>query len=233
MFIGMKLKLSKIIELYDTENSDGCHVSAITGIIGEELVLEAFKHWLKSQNKTVREVKGTPREKGEKGSKGKRLDAWLCVGNRLHQIEIKNWSAYSLGGKPVPKEPDKLKEYRIRKWSSRWDDDKKAFKRGRDYEGLEKVLREMKKPIEHQSKDVIPTLCFWFPIHEKGKANPSFEVNLSDRYCSRFPQKKLKIFSASNYLRFLVERNKNRTLTLKLPKAERRLKIINEIQCKR
>ena len=84
-------------------------MSAVTGLVGEDIVLGCFQHYLQHQEECVTE---TPIWKCTSGKKkGPWLDAWLKIEQQgkphLLQIEIKNWCANSYGKvMPLPIDAD-------------------------------------------------------------------------------------------------------------------------------
>lgn len=94
----MKVQKAALLEFYDKRRTwptaTGSPVSAITGVIGEDLVLGLL----------CRHLDGKILSYGCKpgGSSGRRLDAWVSAGRKLYQVEVKNWCAHSMGGQTVP-----------------------------------------------------------------------------------------------------------------------------------
>src|SRR5437867_11663435 len=103
----MRFRRLALLDFYDDPQSElfaadgrGSHVSAITGLIGEDLILGLLLHYWKSQGDSARVIsyqctQGT--------IKGVRLDAWVIKNDgELFQVEVKNWSAHSRDGYRLP-----------------------------------------------------------------------------------------------------------------------------------
>src|ERR1700749_945153 len=78
------------------------------------------------------------------------LDRWLLVeradrNNILFQVEVKNWSANSLGGKGLRRDASagKTKSYRIKNFERLWDEEQRQLKEGGGRRGTRSVLLEM------------------------------------------------------------------------------------------
>src|SRR5260370_611381 len=101
----MNFKRTKLITFYDQPRAwatevegRGSHVSAITGLIGEDLIIGLLRHFWCSEGASSKILSyqcypGT--------QKGERLDAWLLREYQgehwLFQVEVKNWSGHSKG----------------------------------------------------------------------------------------------------------------------------------------
>jgi hypothetical protein len=212
----MLFRREKLLSFYDhpvswksTLDGQGSHVSALTGVIGEDLVLGLLLHyWTKSQC--------TPRIvsymcKG-KGLRGKRLDAWIVQSpGVLFQVEVKNWSAHSLGGRslPIDASAEELKSFAAKSWDY-------YFRRDQLPEEIAKVMQPMVPPADFVARDVKKLLCFWSHITD----------HTGKPYCThRLGADLLYVFSASAYLRSLS----SETVELKVPRIEIRLKLLKSL----
>jgi hypothetical protein len=96
-------RLLRFYDTWDTDERMGSHVSAITGLLGEDLVLALLRAYWEGEGYES-EILGY-QCKGP-GLKGNRLDAWLLRKKRREQIlfqtEIKNWAAYSTNEDETP-----------------------------------------------------------------------------------------------------------------------------------
>ena len=190
----------------------GAHVSAITGVLGEELLLGLFLDCLRRQtgeNAVV--LKGKPRRRGNW------LDAWVqlrpgCLG----QVEIKNWSAHSLGGGkslPITAPQPQIEAAAKARW-------KRYF--GKDHDkmpsGAKKVLHDYDAPSGTKlTAPVERILCFWQPLSQNG-SQPLSKATI----CG----KEITVFSASIYLR-QVDQDE---FELDCPNMEERLRILDALQ---
>ena len=196
----MNFKRTALITFYDQPKDwppdwppkgQGSHVSAITGLIGEDLIIGLLRHYWGSNGGTSRilSYQCTPGTK-----KGKRLDAWLLHEQHnkesLFQIEIKNWSGHSLSGYNLPHDAteDDLKKFAAERWNHYFEGPN-----GLPSE-IKKVLNPMSPP---KGVNLSPQklICFWAYIVNTG-ATP---------YCikSLGAHEKVHVFSASAYLRGL------------------------------
>jgi hypothetical protein len=211
----MKIAHEKLTKFYDEHVNDdgrGSDVSALTALWGEDLLLGVLQHYWKTAENADSEILSYSCNTGKK--KGKRLDGWLlkrCAGREsLYQVEVKNWSAYSLGGRQLglaASEKD-LRDYCEEQWK---------YYFGRDTipaPSVAKVLVKMKIPPGYETRQVTPLLCFWFFISE------SLTSPFSQRH---YPDgRAVHVFSASAYLRSL----KDEFIEISMPRAERRMKLL-------
>lgn len=174
-----------------------------------------LKRYLESVQQAAVTVLPNPPTQGTR--KGVRLDRWLRVQwpdkGILFQVEIKNWSAHSLGGKELSLNAttDALSAYRRRQWKifeTKWLPDPR----------VRKVLVPMKKPEE---VDVEPVACFWLAMHPEGDSAPWFSIDLpaSEHF------RQLWVFSMSNYLRSLTENH----IVLEMPQTVQRVLWLNKL----
>jgi hypothetical protein len=215
----MKLSRTKLIKFYDERVKDegrGSDVSAITALLGEDLLFGLFKHYWENKEKGILEIVSYTCTTGKK--KGPRLDGWLkCETDKeniLYQTEIKNWAAYSFGESQLPlnASEDEIEEFRKDQWEYYFGETSILHER------VAKVLQPMKKPNSYENYVQIPLCCFWFYI--ANKAGVSFS-----RHC--YPHGKIvHVFSASAYLRGL----ENDFIDISMERSERRLELIQELR---
>ena len=115
----MKLSRTKLIKFYDERVNNegrGSDVSAITALLGEDLLFGLFRHYWENTEKGTLEIISYSCTTGMK--KGPRLDGWLKCENAeekiLYQTEVKNWAAYSFGESQLPLDvsEDEIEKYR-------------------------------------------------------------------------------------------------------------------------
>jgi hypothetical protein len=192
----MQLRVQQIIEFYDVRQADRArHISGITGFIGESLGTSLLIHKLTSDGFTVELLPGTPKTGRRRAP---RLDCWVAAqkdgDRRIYQVEIKNWSAYSKGGKDLPLQctPEVYRAYSRRHWDT--------IVKGRTVrnERVAKARLKMVVPEGYADWDHRALACFWFCLHPQGERIPLFTIPV----VGAFPQ--LEIFSMSAYLRCLT-----------------------------
>ncbi len=213
----MELNIKEILRFYDEVNPENAkHVSAITGLIGEDFAIAVLCHYLHSTGLLVT-VRNESCTEGMK--KGKWLDKWLFVKssdkNWLFQVEVKNWSAHSIGGKHLPLDAtdEQIQNAKITRWAEQWDEENGKFRDAK----VNKVLSVMRSPIENCI--VKPLIVYWFVIHPTGKSEPFFEVKTKSHFERAF------VFSVSDYLRSLP----NETINVDVPRIEERISIIKRL----
>lgn len=207
----MKFKRVELINFYESPKSwdgtivgRGSHVAAITGLIGEDLIMALVRHYWSNIEKEESKIISYQCNQGTKA--GKRLDAWIEKGNKcIYQVEIKNWSAHSLGGydhPPIGSEQT-LKDFATKRWNHYFGDATKLAPE------IAKVAIDMTTTSKLERKKLI---CFWAHIVNTD-GNPYSKVNA------------VEVFSASAYLRSL----KDDSIELELPRAELRLALLNNL----
>lgn len=214
----LTLNVREALRFFDEAPTEsGGHATAVIAILGEELgVALLIRHLKKQYGKT--EILSSHCSTGKK--QGPRLDYWVFSeirGRRtLFQVEIKNWSAHAIGGKPFPSTVSR-KEFRTHKkerWNHVWTG--KRFKSKR----AQKVLTRMRPP---GPGDVEPLICFWDAMHPAGATEPLFRVPLKDHYFKR-----VWVFSMSSYLRGL----RSQRIRLAMPYTVRRLRWLKQLVSK-
>lgn len=214
----IKLNLHALLEFFDEGviSSQG-HATAINAVLGEEIAIGLMADYFTSNGRKV-EVK-YPCTQGTQ--KGVRLDCWIRVDNEIYQVEIKNWSSHSVGGRVFPKKEDAVEQYLIERWRNQWLEEKKI---PRD-KAARKVLVPMKLPNEWEHhKDFKTMLCFWDPMHPEGRSEPLFSVPTADG-C---PFQQLFVFSLSIYVRNLL-RDRVSEKEVSMPNVTARMAWLNKI----
>lgn len=227
----MRCDLRKLLSFYDLksnwkdpqEEDATSPISAITGLIGEDLVIGALRHYFrhrKQENLTFE-----PRCK-QPGISGYRLDGWVLSSLFAYQTEIKNWCASALGGKSVAE--DRLLE--VAK-----DNLQHYLGGGENPRSVWKVLAKMEAaPVA--DRPIRPLLAFWSPVatgeQEADTLPPAFfdcEIapyrDVIDGAGISTAFTTVSIFSASLHLRSLSDD----VVELEMPRASRRLRKIEEM----
>lgn len=205
-----------MIKFYDELiTGRGSDVAAITGLLGEDLLLGLFSHYWTNVEGGKSELLPDSCTPGT--VRGQRLDGWLLCrkGKRqfLYQTEIKNWSAYSWGESPLAVTASKpeIAQYARESW------DYYFTSAGITHDRVAKVLRPMKKPERFKHLPQIPLCCFWMYISKRAG------VAFNRHYFSGGGQ--VHVFSASAYLRNLTARH----IELKMPRYSRRLGLLKSL----
>ena len=104
----------------------GMDATAVNAVAGEELGLALLMHYFTESGTEVSRLPGTC-STGK--SHGHRLDAWVQTPDVLYQVEIKNWSAHSLGGRHLAADADDStsRTFRAKMWQSYWDAHNSTF----------------------------------------------------------------------------------------------------------
>lgn len=217
----MKIFPKKVVSFFDQKskdgNYDGSDVSAIIGLLGEDLVLGVLQHYWKSKG-AKSEILTYRCNSGK--LKGPRLDAWLLKESpespskdELYQVEVKNWAAYAIGGKELKlgSEVQDLQAYSKRNWDRLFVPETIPGK------NISKVLEPMKSPSRYNSLKPIPLICFWFYVAESIASPYSTRKYANGR--------EVHVFSATAYLRSL----KDDYIDVAMPRAEKRLELLSNL----
>lgn len=238
----LTLDIGRLLGFYDevdrTKKKElGSSVSALTGLLGEDLVLGALDKYLKEKIEKPIDYacRGKMRTIRRKGKKPKRsnswLDAWIVSPKKCYQTEVKNWSASAVGGQPVSKDGIiAAAHHNMRLYLSAKTNTRSVWK----------VVKEMRDP---PSKTIVPLLAFWSPIaplstRKVNQLRPFFEQNVRP-YLNQMRAAKIKnagfksvmVFSASLYLRGLKRRGIKK-VRLYMPRAAKRLSLLREMGLK-
>jgi hypothetical protein len=175
------------------------HASAVNAVLGEDLAIALLVHYLKGDGLEVIALDGVCAQGTQRGY---RLDKWISVQSAtesvIYQVEIKNWSAHSIGGKSVKPDADEdyMRDFRMKRWQYQFNVEKQVPSQ----KETQKVLTKMQIPTSHIYYNHEALLCFWEPLHYKGELEALFEVDVqSDSF------KRLKVFSMSNYVSQLLK----------------------------
>lgn len=217
-----KIHLRELLKFYDYRvPSANTHASAVNALLGEDLAVALLVHYFKSEGLNVLALN----EVCTQGTKrGNRLDKWILVnsstGSIIYQVEIKNWSAHSIGGKSVKLDADEayMRDYRLKRWRFQFNEEKKVPSQKETL----KVLTKMRVPTAYKNFKHEALLCFWEAMHPKGELEALFEVDVQSESFS-----KLKIFSMSNYVSQLLKTTD--TLEVEMADADARIDWLNRI----
>jgi hypothetical protein len=217
---NLKINREKLIRFYDERSKEagrGSDISAITAVWGEDLILGILQDYWEKQENAKSEILQYNCSTGKKT--GPRLDAWIVKGENderiLYQTEIKNWSAYSLGGQhlPIDATEQQLKAHSEKEWQYYFES--KTI----PTDLVAKVMFAMQRPSGEGVDNLtpMPLICFWFFI--TGSDQTAFSKHkFSDG-------REVHVFSASAYLRSRTDE----FIEMKLSRAERRLKLLNDL----
>ena len=209
----------RLVEFYDIcRKEQAHHVSGITGLIGESIGRGLLLHKFRDDGFEAKIVGGTPKT-GKR--RGPWLDCWIAVNRgtdkRIIQVEIKNWSAYSLNGSDLPLSASE-EEYRTfakKNWNIIFKKNKIA------HDKVLEVLKTMNIPEGYADWHHRALLCFWFCLHPNGDRISHFPVQVQTE--EGFPE--LEIFSMSAYLRNMAQDK----VDLDIPWIDERLKLISSL----
>ncbi len=218
-----RLSIRALLAFYDgAVSADRAHSNAINAMLGEELGLGLLLAHLRAT--TGGEVAALDDPCTQGTSKGARLDRWVRVVRQgeaiLYQVEIKNWCAHSLGGRPLAIDVDGevVRAHAVATWKRYWDD---TERRPAD-EPLQKVLVPMQAPLRFRTDPIEPVACVWDLLSPTGTLEPWFSVPASGA------MKALHWFSMSAYLRSLLVRGQSE-IELAMPTLEARLALIGRM----
>jgi RNAse (barnase) inhibitor barstar len=223
-----ELNILETIMLFDQKfDQNSRHISAINGMMGEDLSKAVLKHYFESQSYQVNLYENLVPKEG--GSSGKWLDAWLEIKNdenqKLFQVEIKNWTAYSKGGRELNIDAswDLVCNESTRRLKEIWKSNTHSFSE----KGLEKVFKLMKNPPEgYLNTQAAPLICFWYPISNGADFDDplsSLSLNHPD-----IPYNELSIFSVSMYLRLLLRKGVS-SIEIELDDVRQRLALMDRM----
>jgi len=211
----MRISVKEVLRFFDTDREVKHYAPAVKAMLGDEFGLQLLCHYFRNQAKQAEIIS---RRATTGGRTGHRLDGWLKVGSGrravLYQVEVKMWSATSLGGKILPLDVPRrdLREHKRMTWKHYWTGTTFRSK------SLKKVLCPMTPPYPEPT--VRALACLWDPMHPNGGHAPLFRVRLRG---GRF--RELWIFSMSSYIRQLHRSE----IELDLPEVENRLRWVRRI----
>lgn len=225
----MRLNIESTIRFFDEYHAenDG-HVSAVVGILGEDLAAGAFVHYL---NDNGREGVILNEKPIQGGRGGKWLDRWIhdTTEGILYQTEIKNWSSWAIGGKQLTIRASKEEYSNVLKHY--WDHEKKVDFVARGFPNhVTKVLLTMKDPKEVSEVIFVkPLLILWMPISPDTEPRSFFSVDVGEvNPDAKTEFSRLHIFSISNYLRELYAKGITQ-IDIEISDTPRRLEILQEL----
>lgn len=235
------LSKDALIKLYDekpaknqkdkVEEQLGSPITAITSLIGEDLVLGLFELFLHDKGDGLKI--GPDYFCKSKGSRGPRLDAWILTKqNTCYQAEVKNWCASAKGGKRIKNGDGSSWLEAARRNYDRY------LKHDDNIKAVWKVVAEM-QPWEHGGPGgPQPLLAFWSPVAPpSANSHDAIEALITVRArdfkeqieCAGYwppIAEEVRIFSASNYLRQSV---KSENINVSMPRVRHRLKKLCEL----
>jgi len=211
-----KLHLRELLNFYDYRvPSSNTHASAVSALLGEDLAVALLVHYFKCEGLDVLVLDEVCTQGTQRGN---RLDKWISVKSSttsiIYQVEIKNWSAHSIGGKSVKIDADEdyMRDYRLKRWRLQFNEETQVPSQKETL----KVLTKMRVPTACKNFKHEALLCFWEAIHPKGELEALFEVDVHSESFS-----KLKFFSMSNYVSLLLKTTE--TLEVEMADADARI----------
>lgn len=241
--------VQETLRFFDEKPESGCkQATSIVSVIGEDLAAGCFQKHLESEGAKVcvrHKREGDcffPEPVTTGGQKGsKRLDRWIVVdwpddGRTVFQAEIKNSSAWAIGGEKIELNatPECFRAYKVRMWDKEWNPEIQSFKdHGTEKDGKAKVLRKMQVPCDLKEECIKPLFICWTPMAPKCNQNDFlFQVPSCLFQDPTRPSPpdcdfgELWVFSISSYLRSLKQ-EKIEKIALEMPIAAARLKILD------
>jgi len=219
------LNLRMLIKFFDDQSygegpiRNARHAASINAVLGEELALAVFSNYCEQRHWPI-EILDGPVTTGF--STGPRLDRWIVItqcDQRIHfQAEIKNWTSYSLRGRPIPMNSGEV-ELRGQL--------KDAWSRRIDELGIprDKEARKVLEPMRHDPAWVTkPLLIYWEPLNPKGALDPFIEVAMPVN--CHF--KRLSVFSASIHVRNLLSAGLEK-INAPMPETLARMSILKDL----
>lgn len=228
----MHLNIRQTLHIFDErpEEARG-HVTAMVGMVGEELNAELFKHYLiHERSATNVRILTVPVLPGTR--KGQRLDRWVMADvsgeRRAYQCEIKNWSSWAIGGKVLPIGASDTEVLHMAQYH--WERERRSNLAPADTPSrVLKVLLTMKVPHEAEGRVVAPCVIYWMPFAPTEYDMPYFAVPVSELHVgfdTPFQNGLLHFFSASLYLRTLLTQGIDQ-IEVNLPLYEARKNLIS------
>lgn len=219
----MRLDLEQLLDFYDyrVQGSD-THASAINAVLGEDIAVELMRNHFEALGFKFQETE--PCTQGRQA--GHRLDRWVHIERdgeeSLYQVEIKNWSAHSIGGRRVPRNPseDEMKIFRQERWHRQFNERTNIPTQKETV----KVLTPMLAPRQFERLQQQPMLCFWEPMHPLGSEDAFMSAPVTDPNFET-----IFVFSMSNHIRRLLR--ETRYLEISSKTIDDRLGWLNKIYC--
>jgi hypothetical protein len=244
---AFKLKKMSLFKFYDQrfsgDEEKGSPVTAVTSLIGEDVVLGLLEQYLRTAGKDA-VVRGPIYKCNTGEQRGPRLDAWIRTRKHLYQVEVKNWCASAIGGVEVGIENETRGRKRRRMtWLKAAIHNRERYLDHKDVaKKVWKALVSMKPPKTLSSKKPIPLLAFWSPVAPVGAKKDqdlkAFFPVATKHFRKTIAKAGLRlrkphpptvwVFSASNYLRG----NKNNNFKVRMPRVAQRLEELRELGIK-
>ena len=226
----MKIDIKQILHLFDEKAEDNelkGHATSVVSFLGEDLNSAIFAHYGKSLGA---EVKLLPDKVTTGRQKGPRLDRWIFWRKSksvLYQSEIKSWSSWAIGSRPLlsTAEDHEIANAAKKDWERELKEDyigKKVYGR------VSKVLLKMMAPEGFRNIKVEPLVIHWRVINPKG-TKPFFRIpvrQLNIKFKSDFFT--INYFSVSLYLRKLLKKGK-KYIKIEMSHVQERLNIVNNL----
>ncbi len=227
------LNIEEALSFFDELHTDSKkQATKLNALFGEELCTYLFQKYQQDKGNDIEILcdDGIPITPTKGTNEGQRLDRWLANKNKkeLLQVEIKNWSAHSIGAKPLKN--NILHDFARHNWTNHILDKDGNFC-NKNKKSLEKVLFKMKPPKSYENYQIRPLLCLWFyvtnPEENYENEEPFFEykINTEAEGQEKYHYNSLLVFSASAYLRSL----KTKTIDVEMPLATKTIECIRKI----
>lgn len=218
----MRIWTRELVRLLDERVAHGSHVGAINGLIGEDLLLGLFRHWLESRG-PIGNVDVEP--KCLPGTRsGGRLDAKVYARfadgtEELYQVEAKNWCASSYKEVTLAWQADVAAHTRVN--ALHWDYMRKTLE-STVTRTLNKVLGKMVFPKCYAHLTPTPLALMWWAVAPDDGPTTRFlsEMKLNSG-------RTVSIFSCRNYLSSLQPSVS--VLNIPMPRVEQRLQLLMSI----
>lgn len=225
--MNKKLDLQALINFFDVVDKDSIkQASAVNAVLGEDLGVELLVRYLVSTKK-YQSVVPLDQPVGTGKQKGPRLDKWVVCTKKsslgiIYQVEIKNWSGHSIGGKRIPANADEnyLRSHRKTRWHDLFDVNQQHLK----HSNANKVLVKMLAPTGYEAYVQRPLICFQDAIHPHGKKDAFFSQPVRSADFD-----KLDVFSMSNYVRLLMTQSKTNKIDFEMKEVDKRMASLKKI----
>ncbi|WP_194915133.1 hypothetical protein [Catenulispora rubra] len=229
-------RIEALLRRFDTR-ADTATTGHISGFLGETILLEATGHWLTSIGHDVELLGGTPRRDDSAFGAWcpmptvRDLDAWFLLdGSDLLVVECKCWTAASMDGATVPDDAAQRAQYAQDEWftmlARHIDTDR--------WTGTNKVFLPLIPPgslsadvAEAAMAKLRRVLAVWRPLSLDGTAFTA-TVTADSVLDDQLRPAVAEVFSASLYLRSLLERGETH-LTTRFGMTERLLGAVAEL----
>ncbi|MDF1847139.1 MAG: hypothetical protein P1U69_08065 [Parvibaculaceae bacterium] len=196
----IQISKTDLLDLYDNKKSGfskrkindetiGSHASALTGVIGEDLVLGLFQHYWDNKHTAGKGKSDVLSYHCRQENGQQKLDAWIeCFDTEgmstLYQTEVKNWSTFSRvkNYSLAPNATDEEVKLRAQEqWTAILDDK-------RNLSAVKKVsfqsrISELGDDYTNRNDESVPLLCMWQPLAtSNSKLEPFFRVSAPEPF---------------------------------------------------